>query len=127
MPFDIPTQVDGVEAVCTGVSLDAREDPRWNSYPLKLEIAGKGGQYLGDVHVTITRDNKSMIGVTCGGPWLLFRLPAARYQVNATIERETVSSTAYVPANGQGRVIIRFPDLGGELEKAADTGSPTGY
>ena len=117
LPLDNPTEISGIETVCTGVGLDARADQRWNAYSLRIELAGKGGQYLGDVRVTVTKDNKAILATTCGGPWLLFKLPAARYQVDATIENKTVSSIAYVPASGQGRIILRFPELGGALEE----------
>ena len=126
MPFDTPTEIGGVQTVCTGVSLDAREDPRWNAYPLKVELAGKGGQYLGDVQISVTKDGKSVLETACGGPWVLFKLPPARYQVAATIEGKTVSSAAYVPASGQGRIILRFPELGGALEKPAENNAHEG-
>jgi hypothetical protein len=117
LPLDNPTEISGVETVCTGVGLEARSDERWNAYSLKVELAGKGGQYLGDVRVMVSKDNKAILATTCGGPWLLFKLPAARYQVDATIENKTVSSSAYVPMSGQGRIILRFPELGGALEE----------
>ena len=117
LPLDNATEISGIETVCTGVGLEARADRRWNAYSLRVELAGKGGQYLGDVRVTVTKDNKAILTTTCGGPWLLFKLPAARYQVDATIENKTVSSAAYVPASGQGRIILRFPELGGALEE----------
>ena len=120
MPFDTPVTIGGVEAVCTGIGADARAESRWNAYPLKVEIAGKGGQYLGDVHIAVTKEGKSVVAVECGGPWVLFQLPAARYQVQATVEGQTVSSAAYVPASGQGRIILRFPELGGARERPVD-------
>ena len=38
-----PSMVDGVEIVCTGIGQDARSDPRWNAYPLKVVLAGESG------------------------------------------------------------------------------------
>ncbi|HXJ00692.1 MAG TPA: hypothetical protein VNH44_05675 [Micropepsaceae bacterium] len=126
MPFDKPTDIGGVETVCTGVSLDAREEPGWNAYPLKVELAGKGGQYLGDAHLLVAKDGKRVVELTCGGPWILFKLLAGRYQIEATIENKTASSAAYVPASGQGRIILRFPDMGGELETVSEANPPHG-
>ncbi len=123
MPFDSAVTISGGEAVCTGVSMEAREDSRWNAYPLKVEIAGKGGQYLGDVQVTVSKDGAEVAKVTCGGPWLLFKLPPGRYQVDATIEGSTASSSAYSLAEGQGRIILRFPEMGGAMDKEAASGS----
>ena len=116
MPFDTPMTIFGVETVCTGIGIDTRSEPRWDTYPLKVEIAGKGGQYLGDVEVVVIGDEGVMLEAECGGPWLLFKLPAGRYQVRAPVDGQTVSSSAFVSAGSQGRIILRFPELGGAVE-----------
>lgn len=110
LAMDTPTSIAGVETVCTGVSLDARQDPRWTAYGLKVEIAGAGGKYLGSEAVTLRKDGKALLDVDCSGPWILFRLLPGRYNVEARIGGQTVSSTAFVPADGQGRIILRFSD-----------------
>jgi len=114
LPPDKPSMIGTVEAVCTGVGLDARENPLWAGYPLKVEVAGRGGQYLGEVQLTVTQAGQTIASLRCGGPWILLRLTAGRYAVEAQTEGHKVSSSALVPANGQSRVILRFPDLGGE-------------
>src|SRR5689334_10142480 len=83
---DTPTRTANIEVVCTGVGLDARQNPAWADHPLKIEVAGRGGQYLGDVHLSLSKT-----------------------------EDRTVSSGAFVPAAGQGRIILRFPELGGAM------------
>jgi hypothetical protein len=110
LPIDAPVTVAGIETVCTGVGLDARTDPRWLDYGLKVEIAGPGGAYLADEQVTIRKDGADLITVSCGAPWLLFRLPPGRYAVEARIGGQTASSAAFVPATGQGRIILRFAE-----------------
>lgn len=55
LPIDAPVTVAGIETVCTGIGLDARTDPRWLAYGLKVEIAGPGGAYLADEQVTIRK------------------------------------------------------------------------
>jgi hypothetical protein len=112
---DKPQQLQGMEAVCTGIGLEARADPRWQAYSLKVEVAGKGGQYLGDLTLFLQQNGKELAAVQCDGPWILFRLPAGRYQIEAQTEGKTARSGAIVPAEGQGRVILRFPDTGGEI------------
>jgi hypothetical protein len=112
---DKPLQLDGLEAVCTGIGSESRADPRWQAYPLKIEVAGKGGQYLGDVTLSVQQAGKELAAVECEGPWILFRLPAGRYQIEAQTEGKTARSSAIVPAEGQGRIILRFPDTGGEI------------
>jgi len=108
LAMDTPTMVGGIETVCTGVSLDARQDPRWSAYSLKVEIAGEGGKYLGSEAVTLRKDGKLLSEFDCGGPWVLFKLPQGRYDVQARIGGQTASSAAFVPSEGQGRIILRF-------------------
>jgi hypothetical protein len=115
LPYDTPTMVEGVETVCTGIGQDARSDPRWNAYPLKVVLAGEGGQYLGAARLNVAAQGESMMDVSCGGPWVLFKLEAGRYAVTATINGNTAKSTAFVPAIGQGRIVLRFPSVGGAV------------
>lgn len=108
---DQPTNVAGIETVCTGTSLEARSDPRWNTYPLRLEFSSASGHYLGDETVTITGNGKS-VDVSCAGPWILMKLPEGNYKVDAEVAdagRKTI--TAHVPASGQARVVVSFPDV----------------
>ena len=119
LAFDTATEIGGIETVCTGVGLDSRADSRWNAYSLKVELTGKGGQYLGDADIRVSKNDMDVLAITCGGPWLLLKLPAGRYQVAATIDNKTISSAAYVSGTGQGRIILRFPELGGVLEEPA--------
>ena len=115
LPYDTPTMVEGVEIVCTGIGQDSRSDPRWNAYPLKVVLAGEGGQYLGEARLNVAAESESMMDVRCGGPWVLFKLNPGRYVVTATINGNTAKSTAYVSATGQGRIILRFPSVGGTI------------
>jgi hypothetical protein len=124
IPLDEPTQVGGVEAVCTGASLDSRNDPRWGAYPMRVEVAGKGGQFLGDVMLRVSKGDQDVLNVTCGGPWILAKLPPAHYVVAATVGSKTVTSAVAVPASGQGRTIVRFPDTGGTIETPGVPATP---
>ncbi len=112
---DTPSRAGGIEAVCTGIGLDARQNPSWADYPLKIEVAGRGGQYLGDVHLVLSQKDKALATLTCSGPWILFRVPTGHYQIVVQTEGRSVSSAALVPAVGQGRIILRFPELGGAM------------
>jgi hypothetical protein len=121
LPPDRPVQMGGVEVVCTGVGLDARQNPHWIAYSLRVEIAGAGGRYLGDAQIDLRKDGASLLSVRCDGPWLLFRLAPGRYQVDAVLNGQTVSSAAFVPATGQGRIILRF------VERSAVASYPMNY
>jgi hypothetical protein len=112
LPFDDPTVIGGTETVCTGIGEDARNDPRWNSYPLKVVLAGKVGKFLNELEAKITMDNKEVISVGFGGPWVLFRLAPGKYHVPARIVNVTTESDAFVPGTGQGRIVRRYPGVG---------------
>jgi hypothetical protein len=117
LPFDSPVSMRQMEAVCTGIGADARNDPRWPTYPLRIELVGRAGEYLGQASVTLTQNNEAVISVRCGGPWLLMRLPPGAYDVSAEVENVTKTGRVTVPATGQGRIVLRFPELGQEQAK----------
>jgi hypothetical protein len=115
LPFDTPTMIDGIETVCTGIGQDSRADPRWNAYALKVVLAGEGGQYLGEAQVNVAAEGETKMDVRCGGPWVLFKLEPGRYTVTAAINGNTAKSIAYVSPTGQGRIVLRFPAVGGAI------------
>jgi hypothetical protein len=110
-PPDTQTVIDGVETVCTGSALEAREDPRWRNYPFHLEFVGKDGQYLGDEMVSVTGNGHS-VSVHCDGPWVLMKLPRGSYHVAVDVaEAGHRDVTVRSPAHR----IMRFPYAGGEV------------
>jgi hypothetical protein len=117
LPFDSPVSMRQMEAVCTGIGADSRNDPRWAAYPLRIELVGRAGEYLGQATVTLAQNDEAIISARCGGPWLLLRVPPGTYDVTAVVENVSKTSKATVPMSGQGRVVIRFPEFGQELAK----------
>ena len=110
--------VDGVNVMCTGVGLDARYEAMMNSFPLRLEIAGKNGQYLGDQIVELSGEKLSgQVSVYCSGPWALFDVPAGRYTATTYAGHDGPSRTATidVAGNDQDRIVMSFPELGGAV------------
>lgn len=110
LPLDHDARVNGIGAACTGVGSDSRADPRWKDYSLKLEFAGAHGEYLGYVDVTLNQDGHQLARVRCPGPWLLFQLPPGHYALEAWVGQQPARFDATVPARGQGRVVVHFPD-----------------
>jgi hypothetical protein len=108
---DQPMMVNGVETVCTGASTDVREDPKWRDYSLRIEFAGKDGQYLGDEMVNVSGNGHS-VSVHCDGPWVLMKLPSGSYNVSADVA-EAVHKDVTVHA--PGRTVLHFPNSGGEV------------
>ena len=115
LPMDEPTMVAGVDAACTGIGDEAQADPRWRAYPIRIEFAGGTGQYLSNGTLTLHgKDGAASFTVSCGGPWLLLQLPAGKYRVTAVAEGAAPrEETITVPASGQVRAVIRFPDIVG--------------
>lgn len=109
-PMDRPMTMRAIEAVCTGISSDARNDPRWASYPLKIEMVGASGEFLGDAQVTLSKGDEAIASINCGAPWVLFKLMPGAYSVSAEIEGVSKSAKVNVAVTGQARVILRFTD-----------------
>ncbi len=107
--------INGVQTVCTGVSSDTRMNPEWKDYSLRLEFAGRGGQYLGDENVNVSGGGENL-SVHCGGPWVLMMLPPGTYHVAADVAGAGHKDvTVHVP----GRVVVHFPGAGGLRDNGA--------
>jgi hypothetical protein len=112
----IPDQIetrDGVRYACTGVGLDAREDPRWRDFPLRLEFAAAHGGYIAGVDVQIRRaDGGIVLGVRCDTPWLVVDLPPGSYGVSATaLGEHSRTATVQLAAGRQTRAVLRYPEI----------------
>ncbi len=113
MPMDTPVAAGGIETVCTGIGDTAQHDPRWLSYPIRIEFSNKGAQYLSGAHVDLsTASGKPLASVDCDGSWVLFQLKPGAYKVTATLMSQpgggTASATFSPPASGQKRVVLDF-------------------
>ncbi len=116
LPDDEPIRVNGVDVACTGVGDEAKENPHWLDYSVRLEFAGGERQYLADLDVSLaTADGKEFLAVRCGGPWLLVNLVPGKYRVRAEFEHRLVKTTTFMaPAHGQKRVVVAFPEVVGD-------------
>src|SRR5215831_399461 len=65
---DMPTTIDGIPTVCTGVG-SSKDDPRWKDYPVKIVLATTGGADLANAHVSLSKDGKEVAGLDCDAPW----------------------------------------------------------
>lgn len=123
LPYDTPTVVNGIDSVCTGTGDSDENNQRWATYPVKIVLAGKGGQYLAGANVTVKQGTKALLTVNCNGPWILFRLPPGRYNLSATLNGETETGNAYASQKGQGQVTLRFLDQGGTISPQGAPGA----
>jgi hypothetical protein len=112
LPMDNPITINGVEAVCTGIG-SSQQDPRWPSYPVRVEFSNGGAQYLAGAHVTLSSGGKQLAAFDCSGSWVLFRVKPGNYKVSATLTDQPGSgersATFSPPPHGQKRVVIQFP------------------
>jgi hypothetical protein len=115
--FDTPTEVNGIEVVCTGIGREVRENPAWNEYALKVEVAGEQSQFLGNVEIAVQRDGESVIDLVCGGPWILAQLEAGAYNVTATFEGTSRSGAISIAPNEQSRLVIQIPVAAGAVSE----------
>jgi hypothetical protein len=108
---DTPTNINGVEAVCTGVG-SAKDDPRWKDYPVKIVLATASGANLANAHISLVRGNKEVAGLDCDAPWILFKPPAGSYTATASLIGGGNSAHASFTTAGQGaqkEVTLMFP------------------
>lgn len=108
---DTPVNINGVEAVCTGVG-SAKDDPRWGAYPVKIVLATTGGANLANAHVSISRNGKAVAGLDCDAPWILFKPSAGSYTATATLKvgGGTTSQNFTTTGNGpQKEITLTFP------------------
>ena len=109
-PIDQPMSMRAIEAVCTGITSDARSDPRWAAYPLRIEVVGTSGEYLADAEVTLSKGDEALAAVNCSGPWVLFKVMPGNYSVSGEIAGTTKTARVNVAGSGQARVVLRFTD-----------------
>jgi hypothetical protein len=111
-PMDNPISIDGVQTVCTGIGDEAQHDPRWASYPIRIEFSNGGAQYLSGAHVELSHGGKQMAALDCAGSWVLFKLAPGSYTVDATLLNNQGGGTRRAefspPARGQKRVELQF-------------------
>lgn len=115
LPDDQPTTINGVEVACTGVGDEARDDPRWRAFPVRIEFAGGEAQYLADLDIRITdASGAELVRARCNAPWFLADLAPGKYTVTGTFQGLTKTAKFTAPQSGQARVIVRFPEIVGD-------------
>jgi hypothetical protein len=120
VPLDQETTIAGVGVACTGIG-QTKSDPKWQAYPVLVEFAGPGGEFLADESMSVSdAKGTQLMTVACEGPWILLKLPPGKvYRVEGRVGRtaeRTASGTVKAPSHGQARFVLRFPPLGDPLE-----------
>ena len=131
IPYNRPTQVSGVQTLCSGIGLTDQDKADAANYPVTLKVVGGYGQWLGDQGVTVESGGQQIANVHCQGPWLLMKLDPGRYRATVTVPGASPKTVAFaVPLSGKREVMVRFPEkiAGREtapLETASDNGTGT--
>lgn len=127
MPIDQETSINGIQAACTGVGDMAENRARWNSYPVKLVVAGNRGQFYAGEHVSISsRNGRHVAEMTCNGPWVLMRLQPGNYRATVDLPGHGTKQISFTaPARGQHEVTVHFAandvDMGRDRNRAIET------
>jgi hypothetical protein len=108
---DQPTNIGGVETVCTGVG-SAKDNPAWNAYPVKLVFANPSGEDLAQEHISVMQGGKSVVETDCDAPWVLMKLPAGQYSVAATVGTRVGKASFTTSGSGQKTVTVTMPRAG---------------
>jgi hypothetical protein len=111
LPADTVTVVAGLKTACTGIGAATRQDPRWNDFPVRIEVAAPSGDFLGEETLVVAPDKgPPLLAVSCNSPWVLLGLSPGAYRVTASSGHwgpKTISIRA--PAHGQARFLVHFP------------------
>ena len=109
--FSMDVRAGDVPYLSGGVGADAREEllAKEKEYNLKIVVAERSGDYLAGVKVVIESARKEpVLDTTMEGPILLAKLAPGTYTIRAVHDGQTLTRTVTVPAQGLGRVDLRW-------------------
>src|SRR5487761_2229083 len=82
------------------------------AYPLELEFVLKAqpkAEYVANVKVQIKdAHDKSVLHATAGGPFLLAKMPAGKYEVSADRDGKVIHRQLEIAANAHQRVVFEW-------------------
>lgn len=110
---------EGIRYACTGISVGARQDPRWGDFSTKLVFTADQGAYLADVAVRIEEESGGQVfQAHCDSPWLVIDLPKGKYDVFATA-RDSYESSVELTVDGQQQTsaILSFSQIRSNHER----------
>ena len=112
LPENETVVVGDVSYVSGGVGEESREQLKAfaAAFNLKLLLAHKSGEYIGDVQIVIVDGKgKELLKAVAEGPIFMANLPAGRYEVIATTEGLTQKLHATVVKGKLGTLVFRWP------------------
>jgi hypothetical protein len=113
LPVDGETVIAGIAAGCTGIG-ETKNDPKWATYPVRIEFANAAREYLSGGEITIFDARAHpLLSLRCDAPWILLKLPSGAYRVEGRVPDSPAkprSAPFKPPAKGQMRLVLTFPD-----------------
>jgi hypothetical protein len=112
LPENETVVVGDVSYVSGGVGEESREQLKAfaAAFNLKLLLAHKSGEYIGDVQIVLVDGKgKEILKAVAEGPIFMANLPAGRYEVIATTEGLTQKQRATVVKGKLGTLVFRWP------------------
>jgi hypothetical protein len=113
MAVDRDVVLGDVQLACTGIG-DTRADPKWATYPVRVEFSNAKNEYMVDTLVALVdARGEVVLVVRCDSPWLLLKPPPGTYAVYAHLTDSAArmrGARFTVPTHGQKRVVLQFPD-----------------
>ncbi len=102
----------GITWISGGIGSDESQALKAESarYPLSLVFSsGKSDEYLADVRVVVKdQAGKTLLNTVSGGPLMLIRLPAGKYEVSAVSGTRALQRSATVAAHGDTQVSFHW-------------------
>ena len=111
--MDTPININGVDTACTGIA-DSKDDPRWQTYPVRIEFSNGSSQYLAGAHVSLAKGRALIAELDCQAPWVLFKLSPGSYSVTASMLGSSAkprTAKFSPPKSGQKRIVLQFTDF----------------
>lgn len=108
---DAVKKKDGVIYMCSGIG-ESKDDPRTSEFPMKIVFATVSSALYSDVTVKVSEEGsgKSVFDVFCDGAWLLVKLPAGKYRITATDQKNQSRSCSMTVGSSQTQCVLRWPD-----------------
>lgn len=107
-----PQTQNGITYLAGGIGQDesAAMKAAAKDYPLSLVFAGGAhNAYLADIDVTIKdHADKTVLQTVAGGPIMLVKVPAGKYDVVAARHGEALQRTVRVNARGDRQVVFHW-------------------
>jgi len=112
LPENETVVVGDISYVSGGIGEESREQLKAfaAAFNLKLLLAHKSGEYIGNVQIVIVdSQGKEVLKAVSEGPIFMANLPAGRYEVIAATEGLTQKLRATVVKGKLGTLVFRWP------------------